>query len=86
MVHNSGRPDRRTSRQSRKHHHPYEELEGTPVWNRVDRAVKALLKNGDLELTTRREYVVGYICQNIGRDSRRKSITNSTRARRSVRP
>jgi len=31
----------------------------------VDRAIKALLKNGDIELTTRREYVVGYICHKI---------------------
>lgn len=66
MVHNSGRTDRRTSSRSKKHSHPYEELERTPMWNRVDRAIKALLKNGDLELTTHRKYVVGYICHKIG--------------------
>jgi len=67
MVHNSGRTDRRISNShpSRKHTHSYAELEGTPVWNSVDRAIKALLKNGDIELTTRREYVVGYICHKI---------------------
>lgn len=67
MVHNSGRTDRRTTRRGRKHSFPYEELQGTPIWNRVDRAIKMLLKNGDLELTTSREYVVGYICRKIGR-------------------
>jgi hypothetical protein len=48
-----------------KLHKDHWELEGTPVWNSVDRAIKALLKNGDVELTTRREYVVGYICHKI---------------------
>jgi hypothetical protein len=67
MVRNSGRTDRRisNSNRSRKHVHPYAELEGTPLWDNVDRAIKALLKNGDVELTTRREYVVGYICHKI---------------------
>jgi hypothetical protein len=67
MAHNSGRTGRRTSRRGRKRSHPYEEFARTPIWNRVDQAIKMLLKNGDLELMTRREYVVGYLCQRIGK-------------------
>lgn len=85
MVHNSGRTDRKTSSQSRKNSHPYEGLERTPMWNRVDQAVKALLKNGDLELKTHRKYVVGYICHKIGNLNRksgdRRNVSHEVRAR-----
>jgi hypothetical protein len=70
MADNSGRVGRRTISNGRhKKHgypHPYKEFEGTPIWNRVNQAVAALLKNGDIQLTTRREYVVGYICRKVG--------------------
>ena len=68
MAESSGRVARnRSSRIDRKvSRHPYQEFEGTPLWSRVDRAVATLRKNGDIELTTRREYVVGYICRAVG--------------------
>ena len=46
--------------------HPYREFEGTTLWNRVNKAVSALVKNGDIKETTRREYIVGYVCKAIG--------------------
>ena len=48
-----------------KHTHPYESHEGGPLWNAVAQAVKALAKNGDLELTTDTKYVVGFLCKQL---------------------
>ena len=64
---NSGRAGRKitNSRPPTKRTHPYENFEGTPMWKAVDRAIKALLRNRDIQLTTHREYVVGYICKQI---------------------
>ena len=45
--------------------HPYERWEKTATWKHVARAVSDLLRNGDIELTTAREYVVGYICKTV---------------------
>lgn len=42
--------------------HPYKEFEGTARWRLVNRAIDALVKNGDLEEKTNRVYIVGYIC------------------------
>ena len=46
--------------------HPYPKFEGTALWTKVNRAVDALVKNGDIQETTRREYIVGYICKIVG--------------------
>jgi hypothetical protein len=45
--------------------HPYRAFEGTPMWRKVNRAIAALVKNGDIQETTRREYIVGYVCKVI---------------------
>jgi hypothetical protein len=50
--------------QSRKQH-PYIKFEGSVLWRTVEKAIAALVKNGDLEERTAREYIVGYICQTI---------------------
>ncbi|MGB6874897.1 MAG: hypothetical protein WBD87_02575 [Candidatus Acidiferrales bacterium] len=42
--------------------HPYKGFRGSSFWKRVDRAILALVGNGDVRLTTRRAYVVAYIC------------------------
>lgn len=62
----------KTNRLSRKQDHPYKALEGSPTWERVDLAISALVKNGDLKETTRREYVVGYICKVLMADQERQ--------------
>jgi hypothetical protein len=45
--------------------HPYKAHEGTPLWLALNEAVTELVKNKDLVETTRREYVVGYLCQRL---------------------
>ncbi len=50
--------------QSRRQH-PYTEFEGSVLWRTVEKAIVALVKNGDLKEQTAREYIVGYICQTI---------------------
>jgi hypothetical protein len=57
--------DRKTET-SNERDHPYKAFQGTPLWKRVDRAISALVKNGDLQETTGREYIVGYICKMVG--------------------
>jgi len=44
---------------------PYEDLEGTPRWKVLDHALQDLIDNQDLEETTDRRYLVGYIAQQL---------------------
>jgi hypothetical protein len=46
---------------------PYEIYRGTPVWKVVDKAINDLVENGDLAESTRRDYIVGYICKKLQR-------------------
>lgn len=45
--------------------HPYEAGEGTELWEILDRCVRELEHNSDIELRTDRRYVVGYLCQRL---------------------
>jgi hypothetical protein len=45
--------------------HPYTEVEGSVLWRTVEKAISALVKNGDLKEFTAREYIVGYVCQTL---------------------
>ncbi|MDC7783388.1 hypothetical protein [Priestia megaterium] len=45
--------------------HPYKQLEGTPLWKVIDKGINDLVENEDLEETTSREYIVGYLCKLI---------------------
>ncbi|MFZ0334002.1 MAG: hypothetical protein WAN10_14125 [Candidatus Acidiferrales bacterium] len=51
--------------------HYYTGLRGSILWKRVDRAVLDLIENQDLRLTTRRQYVVGYICHALVHPARK---------------
>jgi len=68
MGGNSGQMEQKTTINKRIHkqNHPYQAFEASTTWKRVDRAISALVKNGDIKETTRREYIVGYICKMIG--------------------
>ncbi len=44
-----------------KSHHPYQEFEKHPIWKILNRGIKDLQSNGDLEEKTAREYIVGYL-------------------------
>jgi hypothetical protein len=45
--------------------HPYEQFENTPLWKVINKGIDDLVENNDLEETTRREYIVGYLCKLI---------------------
>jgi hypothetical protein len=45
--------------------HPYIKLEGTPLWNALELAIKDLVLNKDIVESTARPYIVGYLCQRV---------------------
>lgn len=45
--------------------HPNEIFEGTPLWCVVNKGINDLVENNDIEETTQREYIVGYLCKLI---------------------
>jgi hypothetical protein len=45
--------------------HPYVKHENTPLWVLLDSELAELEANGDVRLTTAREYVVGALCDRI---------------------
>ncbi|MDF2067624.1 hypothetical protein [Bacillus sp. Cr_A10] len=45
--------------------HPYELFEGTPLWEVINKGIDDLVENNDIEETTQREYIVGYLCKLI---------------------
>jgi G:T/U-mismatch repair DNA glycosylase len=47
--------------------HPYPEFENTALWKAIDTAVSELEQNQDIKLTTAKDYVVGYLCQQLTR-------------------
>jgi hypothetical protein len=51
--------------------HPYVKFEGSVLWRTIEKEIVALVKNGDLQELTAREYIVGSICRAIagGKDS-----------------
>ena len=58
--------------------HPYVEFEGSILWRAIEKEIAALVKNGDLQELTAREYVVGSICRAIagGKDSNGKKTAH----------
>jgi hypothetical protein len=45
--------------------HPYQQFEGTSLWNAIDAELRALETNRDLTLTAAREYVIGALCKRL---------------------
>jgi hypothetical protein len=58
--------------------HPNSEYEQTQLWKTIDTAISTLEQNRDLELTTAREYVIGYLCQQL---AARQVVTPASLAR-----
>lgn len=48
--------------------HPYKKYEQTLLWELIEKSIKDLIENKDIELTTNKQYVVGYICKIINKD------------------
>ena len=45
--------------------HPYTRFENTELWRKVSQIIDGLVENQDIQETTKREYIVGYICENM---------------------
>ncbi|WP_176522503.1 MULTISPECIES: hypothetical protein [unclassified Bacillus (in: firmicutes)] len=45
--------------------HPYEKFENTPLWKVINQGINDLVENNDIEESTKREYIVGYLCKLI---------------------
>ena len=45
--------------------HPYKQFEKTEQWKIIEQVIKELIENGDLELYTPIEYVIGTICKEL---------------------
>lgn len=52
-------------KQAMKSKHSYTELENTQLWKVIEESLNDLIENQDIELTTRKENVIGYICNNL---------------------
>jgi hypothetical protein len=56
--------------------HPYSEFEKSKAWKVFDRAISELEKNRDLQITTERKYVIGFLCKQFAEhklNSKKKS-------------
>ncbi len=45
--------------------HPYQNLEGHPLWQPIQKALGDLTSNQDISITTDSRYVVGYLLSTI---------------------
>ena len=45
--------------------HPYSKFENTALWKTIDDTLSELEQNQDVQITTAREYVVGYLCKQL---------------------
>ena len=43
--------------------HPYQEFKGTPEYAALDKAITELVENQDIQESTARAYIVGYLCK-----------------------
>lgn len=70
MESRSGQMDRKT-KTSDPHKgalkHPYRRFEATANWRKLSGAIDDLVRNKDIVETTRREYIVGYLCQALSK-------------------
>jgi hypothetical protein len=58
-----------TKRQSGAH--PYVKWEGTPLWEAIEKGIADLSENRDISEITGRNYIVGYLCNAVGRRKQR---------------
>ena len=45
--------------------HPYKDLEKTKLWVKIEKALNDLEENKDVEIKTRPEYVIGFLCKEL---------------------
>ncbi len=51
-----------------KENSPYEEYENSQLWNVIKKSLDDLVDNQDIVITTKKDYVIGYICKKISED------------------
>jgi hypothetical protein len=68
-----------------KHMHPYKTLETEAVWAVLEKAVKDLVANGDIEERTSRDYIVGYLAKKVVDSSLKVAERGPRAAKRSLR-
>ena len=44
---------------------PYEKHRASELWEEIDKILSDLEENNDIELTTARQYVIGYFCEQL---------------------
>lgn len=44
---------------------PYEQYQGTALWQVISKAIDELVDNDDLEERTTHEHIVGYLCSKL---------------------
>ncbi|WP_169744136.1 hypothetical protein [Paenibacillus wynnii] len=49
--------------------HPYKSFESTVLWSSIEKGIRDLIDNNDLELNTPIEYVVGYLCEALAKNN-----------------
>lgn len=45
--------------------HAYAKYRDTPLWRTVASAINQLQRNGEIEVKTAPDYVIGYLCQQL---------------------
>ena len=45
--------------------HPYKKHEGTDLWQSLEKSLKELSDNQDINITANPIHVIGYLCQQI---------------------
>ncbi|GHV37116.1 hypothetical protein FACS1894178_8820 [Bacteroidia bacterium] len=61
--------------------HPYTKFENTDLWISIESSINDLIDNQDIKLTTRKEYVVGYICKQLSLKKKNMDIEKKTRTK-----
>ena len=47
------------------HSHPYKEYEDSKLWAVIEKALEDLVENQDLNLCTRKEYIIGFLIKSL---------------------
>ena len=45
--------------------HPYTQNENSEIWRVLEKSIRELIENQDIEITTKEKYVTGYITKQV---------------------
>ncbi len=72
MADKSIQVDQKTKTEPPEVNHPYQQYADSLLWQTLDKAIDDLVKNKDIEETTHRSYIVGYLCKQLSESSESK--------------